>query len=206
MGIILRFIGISHSMDICSVEYNSHFLIKAGRLEVTSGTHNSCLSSWNAKFWCKGSTECGIAIPGASHPLLTASQELSASLGTSGTEASASGSEATPDSTAGPWKGPSRTGSKYSKTTWKHGNLCSDPGSRISVELSSTRDHSQHISASLGSPWNSTGMEEQERGQMAKMSSHILSIQALQWHNTTWGLTSSFFRSSLFVSDEHTVL
>lgn len=106
MGMVLRFRGISQSMDICSVEYNSQFLVKAGRLEMTSGAHSSCLSSWSQKFSCKGSPDCGIAVPDASHSHLAASQGLSASPGTSGTKPPpATGSETTPDSTAerDPW-------------------------------------------------------------------------------------------------------
>lgn len=163
------------------MKYSYQFLVKAGRLEITPGTHDSCWSSRNGKLSCKGSPECGIAMPSASHSLLAASQELSANLGTSGTGASpATGSEPTPESTAGAWRDPWGQTANILKLHRKMETFTSGQGSRSSVKLSSTRNHCWHTSASLGSHWNSTGTGEQkERRQMAKMSSHILSVQAL---------------------------
>ena len=93
--------------------------------------------------------------------------------------------------------------------------FASSQGSRSSAKLSATRNHSQHTSASscydsssLGTLWNGTGTVEQKgRRQMAKTSSHILSNPSLTVAEKHMGPNSSFlFCSSLFVSDEHTVL
>lgn len=160
------------------------------------------MSSWNGKF---SSAKVALTVALLCHVPVS---PTSLSANHSGTEPSpATGSEPTPESTAGLERDPWGQAANIPKPHGQMETSASGQGSRSFVKLSSTRNHSQHTPASLGSPWNSTGTGEQkEKTQMAKMSSHILSVQALQWHKTTWGLTSSFFCSSLFVSDEHTVL